>query len=122
MINIQVPIFDGGMKKQQLISQQHKTRILQLQSSETKELLAIELQQAYLGLNEAANRVKLARASLNQADENLRLFNDRFKAGTIASKDILDAQQLWQQAHTALIDAQITYKMGEALLRKVISH
>jgi outer membrane protein TolC len=119
MINIQIPIFDGGMKKQQLISQQHKTRILQLQSSETRELLVIELQRAYLRLNEAAKRVELARVSLIQADENLRLSNDRFKAGTVTGKDVLDAQLLWQQAHTALIDAQIGYKIGEALLRKV---
>ncbi|MBP1682541.1 MAG: outer rane efflux protein [Ignavibacteriaceae bacterium] len=110
------------LKRQQLITQQHKTRILELQSSETRELLAIALQQAYLGLNEAAKRVELARVSLTQADENLRLNNDQFKAGTITGKDILDALLLWQQAHTALIDVQIAYKMGQALLRKSISH
>jgi outer membrane protein TolC len=121
VINIHVPIFDGGMKRQQLITQQHKTRILQLQSSETRELLAIALQQAYFGLNEATKQVELTRVSLIQADENLRLCNDRFKVGTVTGKDVLDSQQLWQQAHTDMIDAQISYKMGEALLRKLIS-
>ncbi|GAA3934459.1 MMPL family transporter [Chitinophaga oryziterrae] len=122
VINIQIPIFSGGLKRQQMISQQHKTRILQLQSSETKELLAIELQQTYIGLNEAAKRVKLASASLIQAGENLRLCNDRFKAGTVTGKDVLDAELLWQQTHTALIDAQIAYRMREALLKKITSH
>ena len=42
--------------------------------------------------------IELSGASLQQADENLRLSIDRLKAGTITGRDVLEAQTIWQQA------------------------
>ena len=57
---------------------------------------------------------------VEQAEENLRLSNDRLKAGTITGKDVLDAQTLWQQAYSDIIDAKIQYRINEARYRKAI--
>jgi outer membrane protein TolC len=87
---------------------------------ETKEKISLEVQQAYLQLNESAKRVELSGASLEQAEENLRLSNDRLKAGTITGQDVLEAQTIWQQAFSNIIDAKTAYRINEAGLYKAL--
>ncbi len=120
LLNVSIPIFDWGTKKQKIKQQQYKIVAQQFQLKETKELISLEVQQAYLQLNESARRVELSGTSLEQAVENLRLSNDRFKSGTITGKDVLEAQTIWQQAYSNIIDAKVEYKISEANLKKAL--
>jgi len=94
--------------------------VQQYQLQETKERISLEVQQAYLHLNESAKRVELSSASLEQAEENLRLSNDRLKAGTITGQDVLEAETIWQQAYSNIIDAKTAYRINEARLYKAL--
>ena len=93
-----------------------------MQIQETSELISLEAQNAYLQLNQAARRIDLCQLSVQQADENLRLNNDRFKAGTVTGQDVLEAQTLWQQANSNVIDAKVEYKISEATYRKAVGN
>ena len=53
-------------------------------------------------------------------EQNLRLNEDRFEAGTVIGKDVLEAQVLWQQAYSGVIDAKAMYKISEANYKKVV--
>jgi len=120
MLSVNIPIWDWGQKASKVKEQGFKIRAQQLQMDETKELLSLEIQNAYMQLNQAAKRIQLSGASLQQAEENLRLSNDRFKAGTVTGQDVLEAQTLWAQANSNIIDAQIEYKVSEAVYKKAI--
>jgi outer membrane protein TolC len=48
------------------------------------------------------------------------LANDRYKAGTITGKDVLEAQVIWQQAYTSHIDAKVEYKVSLANYKRAI--
>ncbi|RXK86277.1 TolC family protein [Filimonas effusa] len=119
MVSLSIPLLDWGGRKQKIKQQQFAIAAQQYQLQETKELLTLELQQAYIALNQAAKKVSFSEASLQQANENLKLSNDRFEAGTIVGKDVLEAQSIWQQAVTDMIEAKVSYKISEATLRKV---
>jgi len=120
MLSINVPVFDWGKRKQKVKEQQYKIQAQQFQLKEQEELISLEVRQALLQLNQSARRVQLSGASLEQAAENLRLSNDRLKAGTIIGKDVLEAQSLWQQAFSDRIDARVEYKINEAALQKAL--
>ena len=120
LLNASIPIFGWGIKKQKIKQQQYRIVAQQFQLKETKELISLEVQQAYIQVNESAKRIELSGTSLEQAEENLRLSNDRFKAGTIIAKDVLEAQTLWQQAYSYIIDARVAYKVNEANLKKAL--
>lgn len=120
MLSVNIAIWDWGQKASKVKEQGFKIRAQQLQMEETKELLSLEIRNAYLQLNQAAKRIQLSGASLQQAEENLRLSNDRFKAGTVTGQDVLEAQTLWAQANSNIIDAQIEYKVSEAVYKKAI--
>jgi outer membrane protein TolC len=120
MVQLSIPIFDGGQRKQKVKQQQFVIEAQQYQLKETQEKISLEVQQAYLHLNESAKHVELSGTSLEQAEENLRLSNDRLKAGTIVGKDVLEAQTIWQQAYTEIIEAKVGYRINEARLYKVL--
>ena len=120
LLNVSIPIFEWGAKKQKIKQQRYRIAAQQFQLKEIKELISLEVQQAYLQVNESAKRIELSGTSLEQAEENLRLSNDRFKAGTIIGKDVLEAQTIWQQAYSNIIDAKVEYKVNEANLKKAL--
>ena len=120
MVQLSIPIFDWGQRKQKVRQQQFAIAAQRYQLQETKERISLEVQQAYLQLNESAKRVELSGASLEQAEENLRLSNDRLKAGTITGQDVLEAQTIWQQAYSDIIDAKTAYRVDEARLHKAL--
>jgi outer membrane protein TolC len=119
-LSINIPIWDGGAIRQRVKAQKFRVASQEIQLEETKQLLALEVQQAFLHLNESSKRIELSAVSLQQAEENLRLTTDRFKAGTILSKDVLEAQNLWEQVSGNLIDAKVQYKINEAIFKKAI--
>ncbi|MGY0037347.1 TolC family protein [Pedobacter sp. NJ-S-72] len=122
MLSINIPIFDWGGRKQKVREQQFKASAQKLELEETRELINLEIQNCYLGLKQSVQRLNLTEKSLLQAEENLRLNNDRFKAGTVIGKDVLEAQVLWQEALSSIIDAQANYKINEAIYKKSIGN
>ncbi|TKT87985.1 TolC family protein [Dyadobacter frigoris] len=122
LVSVSIPIWDWGQKASKVKEQSFKISAQQLQMEETRELISLEAQNAYLQLNQAAKRIDLSQASVQQADENLRLSNDRFKAGTVTGQDVLEAQTLWQQAYSHVIDAKVEYKVSEAAYKKAVGN
>lgn len=120
MASLSIPIFDWGSRKQKVVEQRFKTDAQKIELDETKEQIMLEIRNIRLSLNQSAQQVALAQKSLQQAEENLRLNQDRFDAGTVLGKDVLEAQVLWQQAYSNLIDAKAGYRINEARYKKAI--
>jgi outer membrane protein TolC len=120
LVTVSVPILDWGGRKQKVKEQGFETEARKLELEETKELLSIEIQNAWLLLNQSAAKIELSKKSLKQAEENLRLNQDRFDAGTVLGEDVLEAQVLWQKAYADVIDAKAGYKIMEAKYKKAI--
>lgn len=122
LLSVNVPLVDWGRKKQKVREQQLKTEAQRLELEETKELVGLEIKNAWFLLNQSAKRIRLAVMSLQQAEENLRLNQDRLDAGTVVGEDVLEAQVLWQQAYSDLIDARAAYKINEAKYKKAVGN
>ncbi|MRX66328.1 efflux RND transporter permease subunit [Maribacter luteus] len=120
LASLNIPIFDWGGRKQRVKEQRFKVEAQKAELEQTRELVTIEIQNAYLELNQAIKRVEIAKKSLEQADENLKLHQDRFDAGTVNGSKVLEAQVLWQQAYSDLIDAKANYNIRKATYFKSI--
>ncbi len=120
VLKLKVPIFDGNRKRQRIQEQQYRIAAEEYQLKEQQERVSLEIKQAYLRLNQSVKHIELSRSSLEQAEENLRLGYDRLKAGTITGKDVLDAQTVWQQAFSSIVEAKVEYRINEASLRKAL--
>ncbi len=106
---VSVPISDwwGGshaIKRRKIDLQQ-----AQEQLEDNAELLKIRMQNAWNGVQEARQQLQLAQRSIEQAEENLRLHRDYYRAGTSRMSDLLEAQLLYQQSLDKHTDAFADY-------------
>ncbi len=111
MGTVSVPISDWWGGKHAIRRQKLKLQQAQNDALEAQEQLQIDIESAWSNLTEAYNQVSIAQQSVEQAEENLRLVNDQYRAGTIALTDLLDAETLNRQAHTQLSTALASYQI-----------
>ena len=74
------------------------------------ELLKIRMQNAWNGVEESYQLLQLAKRSIEQAEENLRLNRNYYRAGTSKMSDLLEAQMLYQQSCDKYTDAFADYQ------------
>lgn len=120
MLSVNIPVFDWGSKREKVKQQEATIRSAEYGLKELKSQITVEVEQATLNLQLQTKNIDLMQASLTEADENLKLSNDRFKAGTITGEDVLIAETLWQRAYSNMLDAKVRYKIAEAVYRKAI--
>lgn len=117
---VSVPISDwwGGS---------HAIRRKKLAEQEAKELLEdhtaklkIRIQKAWNDIVEAQSQITLADRSLEQAEENLRVHRDTYKAGTSSMSNLLEAQLFYQQACDKKTDACIALQNAQTAYRHAI--
>ncbi len=102
---VSVPISDwwGGshaIKRKKIAYQQ-----AQEQLTDNAQLLTIRMQNAWNSVVESQHQLAIARRSIEQAEENLRLHRDYYRAGTCKMSDLLEAQLLYQQSCDKHTDA-----------------
>ena len=107
---VSLPISDwwGGshaIKRKKITRQQAEEQL-----ADNSELLKIRMQNAWNNVEESRLQLQIAQRSIEQAEENLRLNRDYYKAGTSKMSDLLEAQLLYQQAQDRRTDAFADYQ------------
>ena len=108
MATLSVPISNWwgnrGLKRQKIAEQ-----IAVEEKEDSRQLLLIQMQSAYDNLETAYKQIQLAKLSIEQASENLRLNQDFYEAGTGTMSNLLDAQTQDQKARNQYSEAVVAY-------------
>ena len=111
MLTVSVPISGwwGGshdMKRQKL----QVANAIDDKQDKSQQLI-IRMRKAWNDLGDAYKQVAIARQSIEQSEENLRLNTDYYQAGTSTISDVLDAQTLYQQSRDQYVESVATYQI-----------
>lgn len=79
------------------------------EQQDKSQLLRIRMQNAWNNVEESYQQLQIAQRSIEQAEENLRLNRDYYKAGTSKMSDLLEAQLLYQKSLDCRTDAYADY-------------
>jgi outer membrane protein TolC len=117
-ISLSIPIFDWGEFK----SKERQAR-LRAEITENESTLALRgfVQQFYAAQAQATSalyRIRLARTSLTQAQENLNASIARYRAGEAQIIEVTDALTTMASQRQALYQALFDYQMALARLRQ----
>jgi len=117
-LSVPISSWFGGthaIRRQKIKLQQSQNDYLDAQ-----EKLRIDVESAWSSLVEAYKQIDIAKASVEQSEENLRMCNDQYKAGSINLTDLLDAETLNRKAQDLLSNSKATYQIRLSdYLRKV---
>lgn len=104
-------IFSGFDTKAQVTQARERLQQLEIQKKDLAEQIKLEVQNAYLGLRETAERIAVTKGAIKQGEENLRLNEERYKEQVGTATDVIDAQTLLTRIrvnyHNAVYDHQV---------------
>jgi outer membrane protein TolC len=112
LLSVSVPIFHWNEGREKTRAARSARRVAELQREETAGLLTLETTLALQALEESRAEVTLARRSLEQASENLKVSAAQHALGLETISDHLVAQALWQKAHATLVEARATLQLN----------
>lgn len=105
LLNVSLPLFHFGERSNKVRAAQAKLEQARLEQENMNEQMLLELTQATNNLDEAWLENELAKRSLQQAEENMRVSRNQYEVGLETLSDHLEAQALWQQAYETKVDA-----------------
>jgi outer membrane protein len=79
-----------------------------------------EVQQSYLKTRESEQNIATIETAIEQAKENLRITEERYKEQVSTITDVLVAQTLFTQTMTNYYNALYDYKIAKAVLYRAI--
>lgn len=86
----------------------------------TQNSIYLEIQNAYLTLEEKKNQMPVAILGVKQAKENYELSYGRYRVGEASPTELKDAQINYQQAQLTYYNALYQYNSSKAALEKAI--
>lgn len=103
-------------------TQQAKAHLAQILDGlgQLKDAAAVEVRQNWLALKSAREKIGVAGDAVAQAEENLRITNERFKEGVALNSDVLDAETALLQAKTGHTQALVDHELAMARLAKAV--
>ena len=86
----------------------------------TQNAIYVEIQNAYLQLEEKRNQLPVAILQVKQAKENYELSYGRYRVGEASPTELKDAENSYEQAQLTYYTALYEYNSAKALLEKSI--
>ena len=117
---VTMPIWNWGDVSYKVRAAKGATTIAELELDEAREKVELQVTQSTFRVNESAKKLKMAKANIKRAEENLRHANLGFKEGVIQSTTVMEAQTAWLQARSQKIDAEIDMRMSQVNLKKAL--
>lgn len=115
-IEVQFDLFEGGAKRARLSHE----RAMQEKVAAVKEMATdatrLEVCRAYYDLDSARQQVEVARATIAESRESLRINQNRYDSGLSTITDLLAAEEAARRSQTGYWEAVYHYHTGYANL------
>ena len=120
LLTLEVPLFPGLTLKPEIERHVRDYAVIKAQQEEQQQRIALEVEESYLNLVEAGERIKANEAQKKSAKENLELANGRYQVGVGSIIEITEAQVINSRAQTDHIRSIYDHKVAEARLARAM--
>jgi len=114
------PIFSGLSTKYQVDEARANLDVQKANEEALRQSIHLDVQQAWLNLQVARDKISAAELAVRQAGENLDLANGRYAAGVGSPIEVTDALVAQSNARTAHVAALYDYKIAQASIEKAM--
>jgi outer membrane protein len=89
-------------------------------TEQLKDAITLEVNQANLVLLQSKEKIKVVEKGVEQADENYRITENKFRSGTATNTDLLDAEVALLQVKVNYTTSLVDHELAEARMLKAI--
>jgi outer membrane protein TolC len=87
---------------------------------QARQAASLDVQRSDLALRRSASRISVARLGVSQAEENVRIISEKYRAGLATSSELLDASVALLQAKTSYTGALAEEETARARLARAL--
>ena len=109
-------IFDGGASRARLAEARARERQAEALQEQMASTVRLQVREAFLNLSAARQRVEASRESASQAQESLRILQNRYETGLATITDLLRAETMRTSAEKSFLNATFDYRIAFAAL------
>ena len=116
-LTLSLPIFNGFGTKASIASSKSTLRTYELSLRDTRMWAEYEIETERLSVLEQRERVGVAEKAVAQAEEDLKVSEERFRLRAASMLELIDARVAYSQARADLVEARYDYEIAKAALR-----
>jgi outer membrane protein TolC len=99
-IELQIDLFQGGAKRASLSREHANAEKIAALKQAASDAVCLEVRQAYYDQDASRKQVDVARTAITQAQESLRINQDRYDGGLLTITDLLGAEEAARRTQT----------------------
>lgn len=116
ILGLQWSLFNGLDTRAQVRQAKERLEQLKVKRQDLREQVCLEVQNAYLGVKETAERLRVTEKAVAQAEENLRLNQERYREQVGTATEVLDALTLLTKSRVNFFNARYDHQLAKAQL------
>jgi outer membrane protein TolC len=120
MLTAQMEVFDSGRADSQVKKAEQGVIIAQEKARQIGDNISLEVSQAYQNIIEAKKRIETNKVSVDHADLDFKIAQERYEAGMGINLDVIDAELALAETKTDYIQALYDYNVSKAQLDKAM--
>jgi len=113
-------VWNWGYNSSQTTQAEQNYLQAQTSLSELKDAVQVEVYQSYLTYKRSFDKVDVSKKSVEQADENYRIMQQKYDEQLATSTDLIDAEVSVLQAKTNLTNSLVDYQLAKVHLEKAM--
>jgi outer membrane protein len=115
-LSLSVPIFNGLATKASIDRRKSTLRTYELSLHDVKQQAEYEIETTRLYLREQGERVQVSEKAVEQAEEDLRVSEERFRLRAASMLELIDARVAYSQARVDMVEARYDHEIAKAEL------
>jgi len=115
-VNLNFNIFDGGANRARLAAAHYRQSQAQAQAAQMAAAVKLQVREAFQNLTTAQQRVEVSRQAQSEAEESLRIIQNRYEAGLATITDLLRVEAARTSAQKNYLNALFDYRISYAAL------
>lgn len=119
-LSLSLPLFDGLQTKSSIASRKSNLRAYELSLRDTRLAAAYEIETSRLAVLESRERVEVAGRSVEHAQEDLKISEERYRLRAASMLELIDARVAFSTVRAEMVEAQYDYEIAKAELTKAL--
>jgi outer membrane protein TolC len=112
-LTVSYPAFDGFRTKAQVAQAESALKQTELRRGDIERTVTIEVESALSDLRTIKKKMEIEKLKIDQAQDALRIAEERFGSGLLSATDLVDAQNALESARLNALQLVYSHVLGE---------
>jgi outer membrane protein TolC len=124
VLSASYPIFDGFKTKSQIEQGQSNFKVIEGKKIDLEQSIEMEIDQSISDLKTIEQKIEIEKLKIKQAEEALKIAEERYKSGLVSTTDFIAAQNSFESANLNYLQLiynyiNYTYSLYRAIGKKI---